>query len=71
LLPHGAFFVLASIEKAKFRAQVRPGDCAIIDVQNVRVSKIMLRQKGTITVNGNVAAEASWMCIVNSQQERI
>lgn len=71
ILPHGAFFVLASIEKAKFRNQVRPGDCAIIDVHNVRVSKIMVRQKGTITVNGNVAAEASWMCIVNSQQERI
>ncbi|MDC7230339.1 MAG: 3-hydroxyacyl-ACP dehydratase FabZ [Sphaerochaetaceae bacterium] len=71
LLPHGAFFVLASIEKAKFRNQVRPGDCAIIEVHNVRVSKVMLRQKGTITVNGNVAAEASWMCIVNSQQERI
>ena len=71
ILPHGAFFVLASIEKAKFRNQVRPGDCAIIDVHNVRVSKIMVRQKGTITVNGNVAAEASWMCIVNSKQERI
>lgn len=71
LLPHGAFFVLATIEKAKFRNQVRPGDTAMIEVENVRVSKIMVRQKGTITIDGQVAAEASWMCIVNNQQERI
>ncbi|NCC66042.1 MAG: beta-hydroxyacyl-ACP dehydratase [Spirochaetia bacterium] len=71
ILPHGAFFVLATIEKAKFRNQVRPNDTALIDVQNVRVSKVMVRQKGTITIDGQVAAEASWMCIVNSKQERI
>ncbi len=71
LLPHGAFFVLATIDKAKFRMQVRPGDKAVIEVQNKRVSQKMLRQTGTITVNGKVAAEASWMCIVNSEQERI
>jgi 3-hydroxyacyl-[acyl-carrier-protein] dehydratase len=71
ILPHGAFFVLATIEKAKFRNQVRPNDTALIDVQNVRVSKTMVRQKGTITIEGQVAAEASWMCIVNSKQERI
>ena len=71
ILPHGAFFVLATIEKAKFRNQVRPGDTAMIEVHNVRVSKAMVRQKGIITIDGQVAAEASWMCIVNNQQERI
>ncbi len=71
ILPHGAFFVLATIEKAKFRSQVRPGDSALIEVENIKVSKVLLRQRGTITVNGQKAAEATWMCIVNSQQERI
>ena len=52
ILPHGAFFVLGTVDKAKFRAQVRPGDTAIIEVHNTRVSQIMLRQSGTITVNG-------------------
>lgn len=68
ILPHGAFFVLATIEKAKFRAQVRPGDTAIITVQNTRVSQVMVRQSGTITVDGKVAAEATWMCIVGDNK---
>ncbi|MDD3903325.1 MAG: 3-hydroxyacyl-ACP dehydratase FabZ [Sphaerochaeta sp.] len=66
ILPHGAFFVLGTVEKAKFRNQVRPGDTAIIEVQNTRVSQTMLRQSGVITVNGVKAAEATWMCIVGN-----
>ena len=69
ILPKGAFFVLATIEKAKFRSQVKPGDKAVIEVHNTRVSQIMLRQKGTITVDGEVAAEASWMCIVSTPNQ--
>lgn len=69
ILPHGAFFVLATVEKAKFRTQVRPGDTAIIEVHNTRVSQAMLRQKGTITVNGQKAAEATWMCIVGNNNK--
>lgn len=64
IIPLGTLFVLATVEKAKFRAQVKPGDEAIINVENVRVSQMILRQKGTITVNGEIAAEASWMCIL-------
>ncbi|MDT4762220.1 3-hydroxyacyl-ACP dehydratase FabZ [Sphaerochaeta sp. PS] len=71
ILPHGAFFVLGTVDKAKFRSQVRPGDTAIIEVQNTRVSQIMLRQSGTITVNGVKAAEASWMCIVGGGDVKI
>jgi 3-hydroxyacyl-[acyl-carrier-protein] dehydratase len=57
-------FFLASIEKAKFRRQVRPGEEALIEVHNVRVSKRMIRQKGIVTVNDEIAAEAAWMCLV-------
>lgn len=68
LLPHGAFFVLGTIEKAKFRAQVHPDDTVLIEVQNTRVSHAMVRQSGTINVNGKVAAEATWMCIVGDNK---
>ncbi|HAP56566.1 MAG: 3-hydroxyacyl-ACP dehydratase FabZ [Sphaerochaeta sp.] len=68
LLPHGAFFVLATIDKAKFRNQVKPDDTAIIEVHNARVSQAMVRQSGTITVDGKVAAEAAWMCIVGDNK---
>jgi len=71
ILPHGAFFVLGTVDKVKFRSQVRPGDTAIIEVHNTRVSQIMVRQSGTITVNGKKAAEATWMCIVGSGDVKI
>jgi 3-hydroxyacyl-[acyl-carrier-protein] dehydratase len=67
ILEKDSFFVLASVEKAKFRNQVRPEDTAIIEVENLRASKQMMRQKGKIIVNGVVAAEATWMCIVGSK----
>jgi 3-hydroxyacyl-[acyl-carrier-protein] dehydratase len=69
ILPHGAFFVLGTVDKAKFRNLVRPGDTIRIEVQNIRVSQIMVRQSGVITVNGLKAAEASWMCIVGKGKD--
>lgn len=71
ILPHGAFFVLGTVDRVKFRNQVRPGDTAIIEVHNTRVSQLMLRQSGTITVNGKKAAEATWMCIVGGDDVNI
>lgn len=70
VLEAGAFFVLGTVEKAKFRNQVRPGDTAVIEVENVRVSKQMIRQSGKIFVDGNVAAEATWMCVVGAKPEQ-
>jgi 3-hydroxyacyl-[acyl-carrier-protein] dehydratase len=62
-----ALFFLASIEKAKFRKQVRPGDRVFIEVENVRISPKMIRQKGAVSVDDQIAAEASWMCLVGAQ----
>lgn len=66
ILDEGVIFVLGTVEKAKFRNQVRPGDTADIEVTNMRVSKQMIRQSGKIYVDGAVAAEATWMCIVSA-----
>ncbi len=67
ILEEGVIFVLGTVEKAKFRSQVRPGDTAVIEVENVRGSKQMIRQSGKILVDGAVAAEATWMCIVSAK----
>ncbi|MDD3823811.1 MAG: 3-hydroxyacyl-ACP dehydratase FabZ [Sphaerochaetaceae bacterium] len=69
VLDDAAMFVLGTVEKAKFRNQVRPGDTARIEVENVRVSKMMIRQSGKILVDDAVAAEATWMCLVASKPE--
>lgn len=58
----GLFF-LASIEKAKFRRPVRPNEELLITVKNLKISKAVLKQEGVISVNGEVACEASWLCL--------
>ncbi|MFW6289274.1 MAG: 3-hydroxyacyl-ACP dehydratase FabZ [Spirochaetota bacterium] len=57
-------FFLATVEKAKFRRQVRPNDEVRIEVENIKISKRMIRQSGKAYVGDEVAAEAEWMCLV-------
>ncbi len=59
----GSLFVLGSIEKAKFRKQVRPLDTVKVEVENLRVSKFLIKQKGIAKVNGEVCAESTWLCV--------
>ena len=42
----GSLFFLATVDKVKFRNQVRPGDKVRIEVKNMRVSKKMIKQSG-------------------------
>jgi len=56
-------FVLAMIEKAKFRRQVRPGDELRMEITNLRLSKTTVKQSGKGWVGGEVAVEAEWLCI--------
>ena len=54
---------LASVEKAKFRRQVRPGDEARIVVTTRRRSANAIRQSGRVYVGNELAAEAEWLCL--------
>ena len=54
---------LASVEKAKFRRQVRPGDVARIVVSTKRRTPNAIRQSGKVYVGGELAAEADWLCL--------
>lgn len=65
----GSLFFLGSIEKAKFRSQVRPGDSARMEIKNLRVSPRMVRQSGKLFVGDTLAAEAEWMCLVGEADE--
>lgn len=64
-----ALFFLATIEKAKFRRQVRPGDEVRFEISNDRVSGRMIKQSGKAFVGDEMACEASWMCITGSKEE--
>ncbi|HEY9594421.1 MAG TPA: 3-hydroxyacyl-ACP dehydratase FabZ [Spirochaetia bacterium] len=59
----GLFF-LATIEKARFRRQVRPGELVRMVIKNLRVTKTQVRQAGKAFVDGVLAAEAEWFCLI-------
>jgi 3-hydroxyacyl-[acyl-carrier-protein] dehydratase len=62
-------FCLASVDKAKFRRQVRPGEEARSEIENLRVSSKMIKQAGKIFVGDELAAEAEWLCIVSNERQ--
>lgn len=57
-------FFLATVEKAKFRRQVKPGDQVRMEIENLRISGSMLKQAGKAYVGDELAAEAQWLCLI-------
>ena len=66
-LGENALFFLATIEKAKFRRQVRPNEEVKFVITNDRLSPRMIKQSGKAYVGDELAAEASWMCLVGEK----
>ncbi|GHU83063.1 beta-hydroxyacyl-ACP dehydratase [Spirochaetia bacterium] len=60
-----ALFFLASVDKVKFRRQVRPGDEVRSEITNLRISSRMIKQAGKAYVGNEIAAEAEWLCLVS------
>lgn len=64
VLGDGALFFLATVDKVKFRRQIRPGEEVRCEIENMRVSPKMIKQSGKAFVGDELAAEAEWMCLV-------
>ena len=64
ILGEDGLFFLATVDKVKFRRQVRPGDEVRSEIENLRVSPKMIKQSGKAYVGDELAAEAEWMCLV-------
>ena len=64
LAPHtrGKAMFLASVDEAKFRRPVVPGDQLRIEMKLLKLKYSVAKMQGTATVDGNVAAEAMLMC---------
>jgi len=64
LAPHtrGKLMFLASVEQAKFRRPVVPGDQLRIEMKLLRLKTTIARMQGTASVDGQIAAEATLMC---------
>jgi beta-hydroxyacyl-ACP dehydratase FabZ len=59
---HSKLVFLASVEEAKFRRPVRPGDQLRIEMRMVRRKSTVVKMQGEATVNGVVVAESILMC---------
>ena len=66
ILGEKSLFFLATVDKVKFRRQIRPGDEVRSEIVNLRVSQKMIKQSGKAYVGDELAAEAEWMCLVGS-----
>lgn len=70
VLGEDSLFFFASLDKVKFRNQVRPGDEVRIVIKNLRVSSRMIKQSGVVYVGDKIATEAEWMCLVGSSEKK-
>jgi 3-hydroxyacyl-[acyl-carrier-protein] dehydratase len=59
---------LASVEEAKFRKPVRPGDQLVIEMIMVRRKSFVAKMSGKAMVDGNVVAEATVMCSLQDKE---
>jgi 3-hydroxyacyl-[acyl-carrier-protein] dehydratase len=59
---HSKLVLLASIEQAKFRKPVLPGDQLRIEMVVTKIKSTVAKMHGTATVEGVVVAEAEVLC---------
>ncbi len=64
-----SLFFLASVDKVKFRRQVRPGEEVTLVIENRRVSPRMIKQAGKVYIGEELATEAEWMCLVGNKDD--
>ncbi len=64
-----SLFFLASVEKAKFRKEIRPGTTVRLEIENIKVSPRIIKQRGKAFIGTELAAEAEWLCLVQTQKE--
>jgi 3-hydroxyacyl-[acyl-carrier-protein] dehydratase len=67
IVKNQGIFVLASVDKVKFRRQVRPGEEVRLVINNLRITERMLKQSGQAFVGDDVAAEAEWLCVITPE----
>jgi beta-hydroxyacyl-ACP dehydratase FabZ len=65
----GKIMFLASVDEAKFRKPVIPGDQLRIEMKILKMKHTVAKLKGTATVEGLLVAEATLMCKVANREE--
>ncbi|MDR1399160.1 MAG: 3-hydroxyacyl-ACP dehydratase FabZ [Treponema sp.] len=66
ILKPDVLFFLASVDKVKFRRQVRPEEEVRCEIENLRISGKMIKQAGKAYVGEELAVEAEWLCLTGT-----
>jgi beta-hydroxyacyl-[acyl carrier protein] dehydratase FabZ len=61
-LSPGQLYYFASIDKARFKRPVVPGDQIVLDVEYIKERRGIALFHGVATVDGNLVCEAEMMC---------
>ena len=64
----GKIMFLASVDEAKFRKPVVPGDQLRIEMKILKMKTTVVKMQGVATVGSEVAAEATLMCKVSERE---
>src|SRR5262245_46153249 len=64
---HTKLVLLASVEEAKFRRPVRPGDQLVIEMTLLKRKAVLAEMAGVAKVDGEVVAEATCMSILQAR----
>jgi len=64
---HSKLVLLASVEEAKFRRPVAPGDQLVIEMVITTKKSTAAKMKGTVKVDGKLVAEAILMCVLTDK----
>lgn len=61
-VPEGGLFLLTSVDNAKFRAQVRPGNTVRLEIENLKVTTRVAKLHGKCFVRETVDGEEKLAC---------
>jgi 3-hydroxyacyl-[acyl-carrier-protein] dehydratase len=67
-LMENKIFLLAAVDAIKFRRQVRPSELMRVEIDNVKISRRLVKQRGKVWVGKELAAEAEWICVLASKE---
>ncbi len=58
-----------SLDNVRFRSQVKPGDQLVMTVEVTKLKSKLAKFKGVARVDGKVATEAEFMCMITEVEE--
>ena len=58
-----SLYYFVGVDQARFKQPVEPGDQMVLDVEVLRTMRGVWKFRGTVTVDGKLAASAEMMCV--------